>query len=107
MFHTLEDLGFLIKFEKSQLNPSTGITYIGYTISNVQDRLIIKVKTSRISKLKRAIRRAMTCQCESTVWAVTPGKLLLRNIYRLLNTRDSWKSDLKISKKVITELKWW
>ena len=70
--HTLEDLGFLIKFEKSQLNPSTRINYIEYTISNVQDRLIIKFKTSRISKLKRAIRRAMTGQCESTVWAVTP-----------------------------------
>ena len=83
------------------------MNYVGYTISNVQDRLIIKVKTSRISKLKRAIRRAITGQCVSTVWAFTPGKLLLQNIYRLLSTRDSWKSDLTISKEVIIEFKWW
>ena len=78
------------------------MNYVGYTISNVQDRLIIKVKTSRISKLKRTIRRAITGQCVSTVWAFTPGKLLLRNINaRFLGIR------IAISKKIITELKWW
>lgn len=120
LLHTLEDLGFLINFEKSQLNPSTKIDYIGYTIFNAQDKLIVKVQSSRISKLKRAIRRALTGrsikartlakiagQCVSTAWAVTPGKLLLRNIYRLLSTRDSWESDLTINKEAITELKWW
>ena len=60
LLHTLEDLGFLINFEKSQLNPSTKIDYIGYTIFNAQDKLIVKVQSSRISKLKRAIRRALT-----------------------------------------------
>ena len=59
LLHTLED--FFIKFETSPLNPSTKINYIGYTFFNVQDKLIEKVQSSRISKLKlkRAIRRAL------------------------------------------------
>lgn len=120
LLHTLEDLGFLINFEKSQLNPSTKINYIGYTISNAQNKLIVKVQSCRISKLKRAIRRALkeryikarslakiAGQCVSTAWAVTPGKLLLRNIYRLLSKRDSWDSNLAIGAEVVNELTWW
>lgn len=96
------------------------IDYIGYTISNAQNKLIVKVQSSRISKLNRAIRRALkeryikvrslakiAGQCVSTAWAVTPGKLLLRNIYRLLSKRDSWDSNLAISGEVVTELTWW
>lgn len=49
LLHTLEDLGFIINFE----NPSTKINYIGYTISNAQNKLIVKVQSSPISKLKR------------------------------------------------------
>ena len=57
LLQTIEDL----RFEKSPLNPSTKINYIGYTFFNVQDKLVVKVQFSRISKLKlkRAIRRAL------------------------------------------------
>lgn len=61
------------------------------------------MKSNRNLKLERDIRRALreryikarslakiAGQCVSTLWAVTPGKLLLQNIYRLLSVRDSW-----------------
>lgn len=79
--------------------------------------MIVKVQSSRISKLKRAIRRALkeryikarslvkiAGQCVSTAWAGTPGKLLLRNIYRLLSKRDSWARGTLCSYNVLLEL---
>lgn len=51
LIQTLIDLGFLINFEKSHLNPSMRIDYIGYSISNAQDKLIVKVQFRFISKL--------------------------------------------------------
>ena len=120
LLHTIQDLGFRVNFDKSQLTPSSRIDYIGFTIIVKADKVFVKVQSKRIAKLKRSIRRALTNrsikarilakiagQCVSTAWAVTPGKLLLRNTYRLLSTRETWDCTLILSKEVFTELDWW
>lgn len=52
------------------------------------ERAIRRVQRERYIKARSLVKIAG--QCVSTSWAVTPGKLLLQNIYRLLRVRDSW-----------------
>ena len=41
------------------------------------------------------------------VRAVAPGKLLLRNSYRLLRQRVSWDSHLTLDDPTRSDLQWW
>ena len=81
---------------------------------------MIKAQHHRITVLKREIRRILRLrtvsarllarvagQCISVAWAVSPGKLFLRCVYRLLSTRSSWDSLLTLTTPVIQELNWW
>ena len=45
--------------------------------------------------------------CISVAWAVTPGKLFLRHLYRLLGTKNNWNDELRINDHCVTELEWW
>ena len=96
LIKTLTELGFTINFEKSTLVASNKINYIGYTLRSDQGQVIIKAQATRVSKLKRSMRRALEqksvtfrflaqiCgQCVSVAWVVQPGKLFLRHAYRL------------------------
>jgi hypothetical protein len=80
----------------------------------------VQAQGARVTKLKQAIRRvlksssvtalalARVCgQCISVSWAVTPGKLFLRNAYRLLTTRSTWQDLLRITEPVAEEFSWW
>ena len=46
-------------------------------------------------------------QCVSMTRAVLPGKLLLRNCYRVLSTRTNWESQVQLTPSAISDLKWW
>lgn len=120
LLNTLSDLGFTINFEKSSLSPSSNILYLGYLISCNRNSVYVQVLKSRVVKLKRSLRRALSAgsvsaralaricgQCISVAWAVTPGKLFLRNSYRLLSTRTSWHEVLTLTFDVIQEYNWW
>lgn len=120
LLSTLSDLGFTINFEKSSLSPSSNILYLGYLISCNGNSVYVHVQKSRVVKLKRSLRRALSAgsvsaralaricgQCISVAWAVTPGKLFLRNSYRLLSTRTSWHEVLTLTFDVIQEFNWW
>ena len=118
--NTLAELGFTVNFDKSKLVPANRISYIGYTISSDDRHVTIKAQATRVSKLKRSIRKALQqkiisfrslakiCgQCVSVAWVVQPGKLFLRHAYRLLGKRDDWASQVCLSEEVIGELEWW
>jgi len=120
LLHTLSDLGFEVNFEKSVLEPSETIKYLGYHICSKYQKVVVRAEGARVLKLKQAIRRALKAgtvtaralaricgQCISVAWAVTPGKLFLRNAYRLLATRSSWKDLLDITDSVAEEFTWW
>ena len=120
LIHCLCDLGFKINIEKSQLTPTRKINYLGYTISSLNGKVVVKAQGARVTKLKQSIRRALKLgqvtaralaricgQCVSVAWAVTPGKLFLRHAYRLLSTRSSWADILTLPNEVIEEFNWW
>ena len=46
-------------------------------------------------------------QCVAMTRAVAPGKLLLRNAYRLLSSRTSWSDKLTLDAATRSDLLWW
>ena len=121
LVNTLTDLGWQINLEKSHLNPQPCIPYLGYIIhSSGPEGPYIQVSPERIRKLRKDLRRALKAQCltaralakiagqcVSMTLAIVPGKLMLRNIYRLLASRRSWSDHLHFDKGTISDLCWW
>ena len=57
LIQTLEDLGWTINYEKSQLTPSKSCVFVGFKISSVGDKgPWIEVLPKKINKLKRLVR---------------------------------------------------
>ena len=120
VINCLEDLGFKINFDKSCLLPSHNIDYLGYEISTTGAFPVIKAKKERTQRIKRQIKsvlRHTTVKarvlaktaglCVSVAWAVSPGKLFLRHLYRLLSTKYSWDDYLLLDEHCVNELEWW
>ena len=116
---TLQNLGWHVSWEKSSLDPSQAKRYLGYLL-NTAVVPEIKIPQDRIRHLKRDIRRALNSatisakslariagQCISMSLAVIPGKLLLRNTYRLLAKRKSWEDRIIIDLETQRDLNWW
>ena len=119
---TLEDLGFIINRDKSELIPATTRTYIGFELNTAGDsgHPEIWVTQARVRKLRAAIRRLLagtTCsarqlarvlgQCVSMSLAVSYGKIMLRGAYALLRTKSTWESTLCLDTETRTDLTWW
>ena len=120
VMHTLQDLGLRINLEKSEIEGSQSLNYLGYIIDTTGDFPVIRVQKKRIRRLKRQICvvlrqkviKARTLAktaglCVSTAWTVSPGKLFLRNIYKLLSQKHSWNDYLILNDNCVRELKWW
>ena len=120
VIHTLEDLGLKINYEKSDIQPSQSVEYLGYHINTEGNFPIIKTKQERVKRIKRLVRDIIKKEkvtarvlakcaglCISTAWTVAPGKLFLRHIYRLLSQKSSWDDLISINKYAMQELKWW
>ncbi len=118
----LTELGFIINLEKSSLVPEAEKEHIGYVICTYvePDSMWTKIPPKRIRKLKRDINRVLAKgivsarqlarvagQCVAMAKAILPAKLLLRDIYKLLRTRESWEDKLCMSACVRKELQWW
>ena len=116
----LQTLGWTINSEKSDLVPSLSKTFIGYVIDNTGSRTVIKVTPDRIRKVRKDIGRVLkhqsvtarglariAGQCVSMSKCVLPAKLLLRNVYRLLKTRLSWRDVLNLDNCTNNDLRWW
>ncbi|MES9880717.1 MAG: reverse transcriptase domain-containing protein [Sedimenticola sp.] len=122
LLHTLNKLGWFIKYEKCSLDPSTRINYIGYSIDSVGENCapVLKINSERVRKLRNDLRRLLkkkTCskrhlariagQCVSMSKAVLPAKLLLRNTYRLLSKCPLWDMTLTLDVPTLQDLEWW
>ena len=117
---TLEKLGWNINYKKSCLCPGESIEFLGLIIENVDGNPILKVPKQKIAKIRKDIKRLLnagvatarvlakvTGQCLFICRAVLPGKLMLRNVYRLLKTRITWETKLSITEEVKKDLLWW
>ena len=116
----LKSLGWYINWDKSRVEPSCIVEYIGYRIDLAGDLPHISIPRQRIVKLKRDIQRALigsqikvkwlariAGQCISMTRAVVPGKLLLRNVYRDISTKSSWSDSIILSDACKRDLNWW
>ena len=117
---TLKELGWLVNFEKSSLEPEQLKEFIGYLIDNTGEKTIIKIPRNRITRLQKDITcclkketvsaRALARiggQCVSMYKCVFPAKLQLRNLYRLLASKKSWSDTLLLDIGTKDDLNWW
>ena len=118
---TLTDLGWKINYEKSCLKPSDTIEYLGLILQTMEDGVpMLKVPGSKISKLRKDIKRVLknthvsarvlskiAGQCNFICKAVLPGRLMLRNVYKLIRKKDTWESLLELEPETISDLEWW
>ena len=123
LLNTLDDLGWSVNLEKSNLDPSTSGTHIGYIIDTVGSAAgfpVLKIVGDRVRALKRCIRKCLRFssisarelariagRCIAMRASISPAKLFLRHIYRLLSTRQSWEDVLMLSQGAVNELQWW
>ena len=122
LISTFTDLGLVINEEKSDFVPKTKTVFIGFIINSRGDNNCpwLAIPQERIHKLKRDIRRvlqkpsvnarvlARICgQCISFTKAILPTKLLLRNLYRLLASCNTWFDTLYLDKASVSDLEWW
>ena len=61
----------------------------------------------RNSSISAKLLAHVAGQCVAMTKAILPGKLLLRNVYRLLSTKENWHSQLVIDKPSKDDLSWW
>lgn len=122
LLDTLKALGLEVNLEKSCLNPSDVVCYLGFDIHCASQRSppFITVPKGKVSKLKQDISRALkrpnisarllariAGRCISMMAAVFPAKLKLRNVYRMLNSRRSWDEAMAWSPEARGDLSWW
>lgn len=116
------DLGWLINKEKSSLQPKKSVEYIGYVVCSVGPTGTpwLKIPQRRIRKLRYALKRtldtrilsarrlaAIAGQCIAMTRVLVPGKLLLRNVYKVLCGKNSWEDLLHLSPEAVKDLQWW
>lgn len=118
LLRCLQSVGWTINWEKSHLVPELTKLYIGYILDTCGEFPTIRIPAIR--QVKKTITRAIdrgsltarhlariTGQCVSMVAAVVPGKLFLRNAYRLLAQRTTWQDILHLDQGTVSDLQWW
>lgn len=118
----LRDLGFLINWRKSMIDPDSTVTFLGHVLDSMGSEGVpeIRVTMEKVRVLRKDIRRAIqqgrisarilariAGQCIFATQAVIPGKLLLRNIYRQIAQRQSWDQVMLLQDATLKELDWW
>ena len=119
---TLSKLGICVNWDKSSVEPDCTKEYVGYIVNSLGPDNVpwIKIPSQRILKLRRDLRRALRSvtikarflakicgQCISFTKAILPAKLLLRNLYRVLRSRNSWDDTLLLDRASVSDIQWW
>lgn len=120
--YLLQVLGFVINWEKSELNPVQRITYLGFVVNSIlmtislPDEKVLKLKKEADSMLRKkefSLRTlaAFIGLASSTIPTVLPAPLWYRNLQRLkirhLHVTECYDSLVKLSLDEENELVWW
>ena len=99
VIHTLSDLGFIINWEKSDIEPEHSKVFIGFVIDSIGDRKCpwIRIPLKKVQKLKKDIRRSLKQQqitaralariagsCVAVARAILPGKIITSQCVQLV-----------------------
>lgn len=118
----LQQLGFIVNFNKSQLTLSTECTYLGFifnsenmTVSLPQNKRqkIIENINKMLSQSRCTIREfakligVLTAACPAVRYGWLYTKILEREKINFLKTKHSYNKYMLLSAKVKTELRWW
>ncbi|KAM8977409.1 uncharacterized protein RCH25_044212 [Pelodytes ibericus] len=118
----LQDLGFLINKDKSELYPTQSIQFLGFTVDSVE--AILKLPQSKMLSIRKAIRRFLRLPrvslrdlariiglLSSSIQAIFPGPLHYRAMQRLkdqhLRATGSYDHCFPLTDEVRLELQWW
>ena len=123
----LEDLGFLIELDKSVLEPTQELEFLGYEV-HTAGTPSLRVPTSRLDKLVSCleeleaaggnlvpVRRVASVagQILSMSLALSPARLFTRGLYEVVDTmhrRDmpgGWNARVRLSKTARDEVTFW
>ncbi len=108
----------MINWAKSSPVPEHVKIYLGWVIDT--HALEIRATKEKLHKLKRSIRYTLrkqevsarqlarvAGQCIAISAAIIPGRMMLRGVYQLLATRQSWESRIKLDSAATRDLEWW
>ena len=118
--HILTELGWSINTDKSNLTPCDTVEYLGLIISTSNEGIpVLRVPNSKICKVRKDIKRILkqktvsarvlskvAGQCNFICKTVLPGRLKLRNVYRLIKTKEVWESQLELDEGARNDLLW-
>ena len=117
------DAGFIVSFDKSVLEPSQILTYLGFVLNTIE--MTIKLTREKVEKIKALILKALSvssmtihdlAQLVGKLVATFPGVAYARLYYRQLDiektqalkhSKGNYKEHVSLSRLAIQDLQWW
>ena len=117
LFHRLH---LEINFEKSIVEPSQSISYLGMVLHTAGTNILVRVPKDKLRSIRRAARRLLSkattgsipvrslAQVAGRIMAVTkaisPTRMMLRSVYRDIAAAGSWSSSVYSSSEAKQDL---
>lgn len=119
---TLENLGFVVNYEKSVLTPSLQMEFLGFLVDS--KTLTLALPHEKVRKIQRECQKALTVPSltlrklasligllNSSIQAVFPAPLHYRHLQNLKNQQlchsMNYESEVLLSPQAQEELSWW
>ena len=120
---TLEMFGWQVNREKSQLDPTQELDYLGFTI-NTRATPTLAMQKEKLTALKKEIRRLLVqghqqqgitarrlARTLGTLIAnspaVEPTPIMTRHLFSCLRQKTGWDSIIFLDEDAMEELQWW
>lgn len=118
----LETLGFVVNREKSQLQPTQSIQYLGFLIDSQQMKILLtEEKIGHLSAACKMVRQQgflsarelarLIGKLTATLPAIFPAPLWYRELQRLKNqalrSSHSFETSVLLTQEALLELDWW
>lgn len=118
----LHNLGWHVNEKKCSLQPAQTIEFLGFLV-DFRGSPTVNATAAKMRALKHDLRRLLSTAshgpvpvrrlaqiagtCCSLTRAVLPGKFMLRNVYRDIQTATSWGGNVTLSDPARRDVTWW
>ena len=122
----LSSLGFLVNFEKSQVESTQEVEYLGLVVDTTDPRTppMIRVPADKCARVRRSVAHLLSCHRRgvpvtarelarvagfllSLSRAVLPTKVRVRSLYDVLGTGRNWRRRVALTVQAVEDLSWW